>query len=37
MYVSNWIDAQKTRQEKWEAPLRGGMEAQLPSQNLNIY
>ena len=32
MYVnSNWIDAQKTNQGKWEVPLRrGGMEeAQL--------
>ena len=34
---SNWIDAQKTSQGKWESSSAWGVETQLPPQNLKIY
>ena len=48
MYVNStriWIDAQKTSQGKWDPPRPacgmggkgGGVEAQIPLQNLKIY
>ena len=37
MYVnSNLIDAQKTLQEKWEAPLRGGWKTNSPTKPQDI-
>ena len=38
MYLNlNWIDPQKSSQEKSNVPPTSRVEAQLPPQSLNIY